>query len=77
MVQQMTLDQIRQRGLAALRRELGPVGTIRFLQKFEMGSGNYARDRHAWVNAYSLDDLRSLAERKPSTKTQSKQRKTP
>ncbi len=39
----LTLEQIRRRGLAALRRELGKAGTIRFLQQFETGSGDYAR----------------------------------
>jgi len=50
--QMMTLMQIRAVGLAALMRELGPVGMIRFLQQYETGSGDYSRDRHAW-----LDDL--------------------
>src|SRR5262245_52509356 len=48
-----TLDDIRRRGLEALRRELGPAGMICFLQQFETGSGDYARERHAWVDATS------------------------
>ena len=54
----MTLEQIRQKGLDVLRRELGPVDMIRFMQQFENGSGDYATERHAWVDATSLDDLR-------------------
>ena len=53
----LTSEQIRQRGLEALRRELGVTGMIRFLQQFEHGSGDYSRDRHAWVDANSLEDL--------------------
>ncbi len=62
----MTLEEIRRRGLEALRRELGPAGMVRFLQQFETGSGNYAKDRHDWVDAMSLDDLRALAGKKPA-----------
>ncbi len=41
----MTMDQIRLAGLKALSRELGPVGMVRFLQQFEMGSGDYTKER--------------------------------
>ena len=54
-----TLDDIRRRGLEALRRELGPAGMIRFLQQFETGSGDYARERHTWVDQTSLADIRA------------------
>jgi hypothetical protein len=58
-----TLDQIRRQGLAALRSRLGRAGTIRFLQQFHTGSGNYAQDRHAWVDRTSMADLREAAHR--------------
>ena len=64
----LTLDQIRQKGLKALRRELGPAGMIRFLRQFETGSGDYARERHAWVDRTTLDDLRAAVRKKPSRK---------
>ena len=63
-----TLDEIRRKGLAALRRELGPAGMIRFLQQFESGRGDYARERHAWVDETSLDDIRAAATRKRTRK---------
>jgi hypothetical protein len=44
---------------------------IRFLQQFETGSGDYARDRHAWVDRTSLDELRALAGRKRTGKKSS------
>lgn len=47
--QPMTLDQVRRKGLRALHRELGPVGMVRFLQQFETGSGDYTKERLAWV----------------------------
>ena len=56
-----TLEEIRQRGLIALRNELGRDGLIRFLQQFETGSGDYARERHEWVDRMSLDELLAKA----------------
>ena len=64
----MTLDEIRRKGLAALRRELGPSGMIRFLQQFDNGSGDYAKERHAWVDRTTLDEIRAKAGRKRNKK---------
>ncbi|MBI4582260.1 MAG: hypothetical protein HY718_21380 [Planctomycetes bacterium] len=56
-----TLDQIRREGLRALQERLGRAGMIRFLQQFETGSGDYAVERHKWVDGTSLAELKSLA----------------
>lgn len=56
-VSTMTLNQIRQKGLEALSRELGPVGMIRFLQQFETGYGDYSIERHEWLDGQSVDDI--------------------
>lgn len=61
-----TMDQIRRKGLAALRRELGRAGMIRFLRQFEPGSGDYAVERHAWVDRTSMTDLKRLSQSKSS-----------
>lgn len=58
-----TLDEIRREGLAALRQKLGRAGMIRFLQQFSRGNGDYAKERHAWVDRTSMDDLRKAAKR--------------
>jgi hypothetical protein len=63
-----TPDEIRRKGLQALRRELGPAGMVRFLQQFDRGSGDYARERHACVDQTSLADIRAAASRKRSRK---------
>lgn len=47
--------QIRERGLEALAKALGPVGMTRFLQQFEMGSGDYTRDREQWLRDLTVD----------------------
>jgi hypothetical protein len=35
-----------------------------FLQQFETGSGDYAKERHAWVDATSFEEIRAAARRK-------------
>jgi hypothetical protein len=62
----LTLEQIRRKGLIALHRELGKSGMIRFLQQFETGAGDYSRERHAWVDQTSLEDIRAAANGKRS-----------
>ncbi len=56
-----TLDEIRREGLEALKQRLGCAGMIRFLQQFEPGVGDYATDRHDWVDRTSLADLKKDA----------------
>ena len=57
----LTLDEIYRQGLQALRDRLGRADMIRFLQQFERGEGDYARERHVWVDRMSLEDIRALA----------------
>jgi hypothetical protein len=64
----LTLDEIYRQGLQALRDRLGRAGMIRFLQQFEKGEGDYARERHAWVDRMSLEDLRSRTRAKSARK---------
>ncbi len=54
---ELTLEQIRELGLRALLKELGQVGTIRFLQQFETGHGDYTQDRSQWLGNLSVDEL--------------------
>lgn len=57
----MTLEQIRCEGFRALRERLGRAGMIRFLAQFDNGSGDYAQDRHEWVDRTSLAKVRTLS----------------
>jgi len=41
----MSPSQIRSAGLTALAKALGPTGMARFIQQFELGTGNYTQDR--------------------------------
>jgi hypothetical protein len=58
---QRTLDEVRREGLAALEERLGRADMIRFLQQFETGNGDYARDRHDWVDRITLEDIERMA----------------
>lgn len=53
----MTPVELRRQGLAALRKELGYVGMVRFLNQFDAGSGDYTRDRHHWQGELTVADI--------------------
>jgi hypothetical protein len=74
-VQMMTPQQIRVAGLEALSRELGLVGMIRFMQQFEMGQGDYSKDRHQWLDKYTVDDIANMIREKKGKYKVSKRRK--
>jgi len=56
-VPKATPAQIRERGIGALSKALGPVGMARFLQQFDMGSGDYTRDREKWLEGLTVHDV--------------------
>lgn len=66
MTESMTLNEIQQAGLAALSRELGPVGFVRFLQMFERGYGDYSRERSGWLEEQSVDVIAKRIQEKHS-----------
>lgn len=53
----MTPEEIRKEGLKALVERLGVVGAIRFLQQFEIGEGDYTKDREKFLDDKSVDEL--------------------
>ena len=50
-----TPAQIWERGIEALAKALGPARMVRFLQQFELGSGDYTRDREEWLKGLTVD----------------------
>jgi hypothetical protein len=56
------LDKIRREGLEALKERLGKAGMVRFMQQFETGEGDYATERHEWVDQTSLDEIKRRKE---------------
>jgi len=48
--------EIRNQGLEALVKALGPVGMARFLQQFDTGSGNYTKNRVQWLEKVTVQE---------------------
>jgi len=45
-----TISEIRKMGIDALAEALGPLETIRFIQSFDLGKGNYTKERIQWLD---------------------------
>jgi len=58
-----TPEEIRTKGLSALKRELGVAGMIRFLQQFDRGNGDWAKERHEWADNLTWDQIKKAAEK--------------
>jgi hypothetical protein len=54
--QALTLEQLREQGLAALRQHLGIVGMVR-LQPSDLGWGHDTEERDQWLGDPDLDAL--------------------
>lgn len=50
-------DDIHEAGLEALHRELGLVGTVRFIQLFDNGSGDYTAERAQLRAGMTMKDV--------------------
>ena len=48
---------LRQLGIEALAKALGPVGAVRFMRQLDMGSGNYTEERQALLSGISMEDF--------------------
>lgn len=50
------ISEISRRATHILFKEMGIVETIRFLNQFSIGRGDYTKDREKWIGDISLDD---------------------
>ncbi len=62
----LTLKEIRITGIEALKKHLGVVGMIRFLQYEDKGHGNYSKERHIWLGN---PNLKTIVDEIEQTKT--------
>jgi hypothetical protein len=53
---------LRQLGIEALTKALGPVGMVRFMRQFDMGSGNYTEEREALLSGITMEDFERFQE---------------
>jgi len=51
------LAEITQEAIGILCREMGIVNTIRFVNQFTVGYGNYTKEREALFGDVSLDEI--------------------
>jgi hypothetical protein len=59
-------DEIRRQGIEALAAALGPVDAVRFLQIFELGKGDYTKDRAKWLDIEVNEIVCEIEKRKKS-----------
>ena len=48
---------LRKLGLEALCKSLGPIGMVRFLQQYEMGTGDYTKERNLWLKDIDIESI--------------------
>ena len=56
-------EEIRKRGIEALAEALGPVDAVRFLQSFDLGRGDYTKER-AEMPDLELDEIIEAIEKR-------------
>jgi hypothetical protein len=56
-VQQTNPVILRKLGLEALCKSLGPIGMVRFLQQYETGTGDYAKERDLWLKDINIESI--------------------
>ena len=52
-----SLQEVTQHAIQVLSREIGPADTVRFLNQFVQGSGDYTQDRDALFEDLTLGDI--------------------
>jgi len=50
-------NSLRRLGINALTEKLGPVGMIEFIRQFDPGYGDYTKDRHAWLDGLTIEEI--------------------
>ena len=50
------VSEISRRATHILFKEMGVVDTIRFLNQFSLGQGDYTKERDNWLDDISMDD---------------------
>jgi hypothetical protein len=53
----MTSLKLREKGYQVLSENLGQIATIRFLQEFDWGHGDYTQERQQHLNIVTRDEF--------------------
>ena len=60
-----TINEIRKDGLEILAKSLGPIGMVRFIQSFDLGRGDYTKERSQCNLKIWMIFLRILRKKEP------------
>jgi hypothetical protein len=71
-VQTKSLSEITQQAFALLAKELGIADTVRFLNQFTAGYGDYTTERDTLFADLTLDEILSAIKSKPSAEMPNK-----
>ena len=53
----ITPRELQKKGIKVLAKELTPVGMVKFLRQYENGTGDYTKERNAYLDDLTMDDL--------------------
>jgi len=67
-VQAKPLSEITREAIDLLSKEMGIVDTVRFLNQFTTGYGNYTEERESLFKDLTLDDILATVKKSPSQK---------
>lgn len=56
------LERIRREGLKALKEKLGVEGTIKFIQMYSEGKGDYTKEREELLKDITIEDFEKFLE---------------
>jgi hypothetical protein len=65
MVPTKPLGEITQQAIAGLMKEIGVVNTVRFLNQFTLGYGDYTAERDALFADLTLDEAVAAIKQRP------------
>ena len=65
-VHEKPLSQITKRAIDVLAKEIGIVDTVRFMNQFTVGYGNYTEERDALFKDMTLDEVLAAVKKAPS-----------
>jgi len=51
------VNSVRRLGIDALTEKLGPVGMLEFMRQFDLGFGDYSKDRRAWLGDLTVEEI--------------------
>lgn len=64
-VQTKPLSEVTQQAIALLVKEIGAVNTVRFLNQFTTGYGDYTAERDALFAGQTLDEILAAVKQHP------------